>query len=253
MKNVNIRGVEIGAGMPKIAIAIVGATKREIISSAASLRGEPCDIVEWRADHFERALDIDASRDVLLALRETLGEMPILCTLRTAGEGGEVRVDDDDYKRMLIAAIDDGIADAIDVEIFSWKSSKEIVDRARERSMITVGSFHSFDSTPAKEIIEKKFFEIHAAGADIAKIAVMPKDSRDVITLLGAAASAHSIAPRPIVAISMGLGAISRVVGETIGSSITFGSAGRSSAPGQLAAKELKQVLETLHRSLEEF
>ena len=49
---------------------------------------------------------------------------------------------------------------------------------------------------------------------------------------------------------SMGaLGAVSRLSGEVFGSALTFGSAARASAPGQVEAGKLAQALELLSLS----
>jgi 3-dehydroquinate dehydratase-1 len=89
-------------------------------------------------------------------------------------------------------------------------------------------------------------------GADIPKIAVMPTCKKDVLTLLAATEEmATDYADRPIITMSMGgTGVISRLVGESMGSSMTFGAAAKASAPGQIGVKELDVVLETIHNSL---
>ena len=52
----------------------------------------------------------------------------------------------------------------------------------------------------------------------------------------------------PIITMSMaGMGVASRLVGETFGSAITYGTAGKSSAPGQVDVEKLAMVLEVLH------
>ena len=43
------------------------------------------------------------------------------------------------------------------------------------------------------------------------------------------------------------LGVISRLGGGVFGSAVTFGTAGRASAPGQTDAAELKRALELIH------
>ncbi|MNJ04023.1 3-dehydroquinate dehydratase [compost metagenome] len=47
-----------------------------------------------------------------------------------------------------------------------------------------------------------------------------------------------------------GYGVVSRLAGEIFGSALTFGAAHQPSAPGQVAAAELRKVLELLHGSL---
>lgn len=71
-------------------------------------------------------------------------------------------------------------------------------------------------------------------NADIPKIAVMPQNRKDVLTLLAATEEmATNYADRPIITMSMaGTGVISRLCGEVFGSSMTFGAAKKASAPG---------------------
>ena len=75
---------------------------------------------------------------------------------------------------------------------------------------------------------------------------------KDVLTLLAATEEMVSVhADRPIITMSMaGAGVISRLCGEVFGSSLTFGSVGKASAPGQVAAKELANVLKLIHESM---
>ena len=89
-------------------------------------------------------------------------------------------------------------------------------------------------------------------GADITKIAVMPQSKKDVLTLLAATEEMYrEHADRPMITMSMsGTGALSRLCGEVFGSAMTFGAAGKASAPGQMEVKELAQVLSLLHKSL---
>ena len=47
MRTVTVRNVEIGAGMPKICVPIVGETREEILSQARAIRALPADLVEW--------------------------------------------------------------------------------------------------------------------------------------------------------------------------------------------------------------
>lgn len=57
-------------------------------------------------------------------------------------------------------------------------------------------------------------------------------------------------ADRPLLTMSMGgTGTVSRLAGEIFGSCATFGTIGESSAPGQIPADELAQVLDVIHRS----
>ena len=59
----------------------------------------------------------------------------------------------------------------------------------------------------------------------------------------------HSSRPQPLVTMSMGdLGMVSRISGSLTGSAVTFGSAAEASAPGQLPAEALRNILELLEK-----
>ena len=104
MKTVKVRKIEIGSGVPKICVPIVGVTKDEIIAEAKTFDSIPVDVVEWRVDWFEGVFEFDKVEDVLKDLREALGETPILFTFRTSKEGGEKAIEAEPYKELNIAA-----------------------------------------------------------------------------------------------------------------------------------------------------
>ncbi|MCR5812135.1 MAG: type I 3-dehydroquinate dehydratase [Lachnospiraceae bacterium] len=250
---IEIRGVRIGEGIPKIIIPIVESTREEIIRKAESLADVRGDIVEWRADWFEEAMDPAAVDEVLRGLRGALGNTPLLFTFRTLREGGEKAIDPEDYAALNISVAKSGFADLIDVEIFTGDEIvREIIESAHEGGVKVVGSSHDFDRTPEKDEIVGRLRKMQRMGADIPKIAVMPQNRKDVLTLLLATEEMTAeYADHPIITMSMsGTGLISRLCGEVFGSSCTFGAVGKASAPGQMNAEDLDTVLELIHKSL---
>lgn len=253
MNTVKVRNIEIGAGIPKICVPIVGVTKEEIIAEAKTFDSIPVDVVEWRVDWFENVFEFDKVEDVLKDLREALGETPILFTFRTSKEGGEKAIEPEPYKELNIQAAKSGYVDLVDVEVFTGDEIvKEIVEKAHACGVKVVASNHDFDKTPEKDEIVKRLRKMQDLGADIPKIAVMPTCKRDVLTLLAATEEMYTeYADRPIITMSMaGTGVISRLCGEVFGSALTFGAAKKASAPGQMGVEDLKTVLELLHKSL---
>ena len=99
-KYVEVRGVKIGEGVPKICVPIVGKTKEEILAAARSFEDVALDVVEWRVDWFEGVFDFAQVEDVLKDLRPALGETPILFTFRTSKEGGEKAIEADAYAEL---------------------------------------------------------------------------------------------------------------------------------------------------------
>lgn len=247
---IEIRGIRIGEGIPRIIVPIVGQTKEEILSAAAALPDIRPDIVEWRADWYEDVSDFGKIREVLIGLRAALGNIPLLFTFRTLPEGGEKEMEAADYAGLLICVSRTGLADLVDVEAFMDEEAvRKIIDAAHAAGVRVVGSNHHFDRTPDKEEIVARLRRIQELGADIPKIAVMPKDTRDVLVLLDATREmAEKYADRPIITMSMGgTGLISRLCGEAFGSSCTFGAVGKASAPGQMDAADLGTILSLIH------
>ena len=252
-KYVEVRGVKIGEGVPKICVPIVGKTKEEILAAARSFEDVALDVVEWRVDWFEGVFDFAQVEDVLKDLRPALGETPILFTFRTSKEGGEKEISVNDYATLNIAAAQSGYVDLIDVEAFTGDEVvKTIINAAHEAGVKVIASNHDFFKTPEKEEIIRRLRMMQDFGADIPKMAVMPTCKQDVLTLLSATLEmSEKYADRPIITMSMaGTGVVSRLTGETFGSALTFGAASKASAPGQVGVHELKQVLDIIHSSL---
>ena len=253
MNTVKVRNIEIGAGKPKIIVPIVGVTHENIIDEAKAITELGADVVEWRADWFESVFDFPAVEAVLKDLREVLGETPILMTFRTSKEGGEKAIEDEAYAELNLSAARTGLVDLVDVEIFTGDDIvKKIIEGAHENGVKVVASNHDFHKTPAKADIIYRLRKMQDMGADIPKIAVMPQNKKDVLTLLEATEEMSSCyADRPIITMSMAeTGVISRLAGEAFGSSMTFGAAKKASAPGQMNVSELKTVLDALHRAM---
>ena len=253
MNTVKVRNTVIGEGMPKICVPIVGVTKEAILEEAKAITKLPADVVEWRIDWFENVFDFAKLEDVLKDLREVLGDMPILMTFRTSKEGGEKAIEDDVYADINIKAAQTGYVDMVDVEVFTGDEIvKKIIDGAHAAGVKVVASNHDFFKTPDKDDIVGRLRKMQDLGADIPKIAVMPQNKKDVLTLLAATEEmATEYADRPIITMSMaGTGIISRLAGEVFGSALTFGAAAKASAPGQMGVEDLKDVLTKLHNAL---
>ncbi|MEE1251039.1 MAG: type I 3-dehydroquinate dehydratase [Lachnospiraceae bacterium] len=254
MRNiVEVRGVKIGAGIPKICIPIVGKTKEEIFASANRAKEALCDVAEWRADWFDEVFDFAEVEMVLQKLRAILAEIPLLVTFRTKKEGGEKAISPEDYVIFNQKVIKTGYADLVDAEAFLADGVLEkIVSEAHSFDVKVIASNHDFFKTPQKEELLSRIKEMEARGADIAKIAVMPENKKDVFTLLAATECAAEEMPIPVITMSMGgIGLLSRLSGEIFGSALTFGTAGVSSAPGQMDAVELRRILTLIHTNSE--
>lgn len=253
MKTVLMKNVEFGVGTPKICLPIVGKSKEEIMEQALGIAQTSVDIVEWRMDWFEHVEDVQALKEVAKSLRDVFKDTPILATFRSKKEGGEKEVSNEKYIEINIEIAKSGFVDAIDVELFSGDHVvSTIVEQAHEVGVKVIMSNHDFDKTPSYDEIISRLRLMQEKQADIPKIAVMPNNTSDVLTLLQATNDMHTkYADRPIITMSMaGTGVISRLCGEVFGSCLTFGAYKKASAPGQMNVEELRMMLTTLHNSL---
>lgn len=249
MKFLAIRGCHIGEGRPKVILPIVEQTEAAILEKAAQFSTLKADCVEWRADWFNDVADPAALSRVLHGLREALGEMLLLVTFRTKAEGGEKALTPDEYDAFCAAVCASGCADLLDIEFFPNRARlPQLIAQAHAAGVAVVCSSHDFQKTPPKAELVDRMVQMQQAGADLPKLAVMPRTRTDVLTLLAATAEMADRHPEtPIITMSMGaLGAVSRLSGEAFGSAMTFANPGTASAPGQVPLDVVNKVLESL-------
>jgi 3-dehydroquinate dehydratase I len=251
MRTVPLRDVVLGQGGPKVIVPLVADRPERLLDEAAALAGHDVDVVEWRVDHLAGS---PGAADVLAACRAlvpALGGRPLLATFRTAAEGGARALDDGAYADLAVALAGSGLVDAIDLELARAQDETDrALAAARAAGVAVVMSNHDFAGTPARDEIVARLRRMQDRGADVCKIAVMPHDAGDVLTLLDATWTMRSrYADRPLVTMAMGdLGVASRIAGGVFGSAATFGTVGPSSAPGQVPVERLRQVLDLLGR-----
>jgi 3-dehydroquinate dehydratase I len=251
MQTVTLRAVTLGEGIPKICVPLVGRTIDALRQGAGALTPSDYDVVELRIDFLDEVDSPAAVRDAIAAVRDALpSTAPLLFTFRTLQEGGNRAIAADAYAALIALAVATGQVDAVDVEMFSDPTQlPRIVADAHAHGIKVVMSSHDFGKTPPRDEIIARLEAQQALGADVVKIAVMPRSARDVVTLIDATEAFTSGDARPpAITMSMGgLGAVSRLTGETFGSCLTFGAVGTASAPGQVAADQLRSVLRIVH------
>ena len=248
-----LKDVVLGEGRVKVIVPITGRTEEELVAQASELARHELDLVEWRVDFFERALDVDAVLAVGARVVEALAGKPVLFTFRTAGEGGLQAIGPDAYAALNIAVIESGLVDALDVEhFFDQEAADAVLRSAHAHGVAVVGSSHEFHGTPPADEIVGRLVAMQRRGCDIAKMAVMPADAGDVLTLLQATWTMASQHPEtPVITMAMaGQGLVSRLAAQVFGSCATFAMVGRPSAPGQVPVEELQPILALVDANL---
>lgn len=243
LKLVEIRGVTIGHGKPKIIVSLISSTRDRLQAEIEYLLQKKPDIWEWRLDFMETSEEAELI-ETLSLIRELTFPSPLLVTYRTVQEGGQGRIRSNAYANLLQLIAKSQLCDLVDVELFS-EDNKQLVASIHAEGVKVIVSNHDFEKTPPKEELIWRLREMQFINGDIGKLAVMPKRPHDVLCLLDAADQMKTLyADRPFIVMSMGdLGAISRLGGHHYGSSATFAAGSTPSAPGQLPVELMKQLL----------
>jgi 3-dehydroquinate dehydratase-1 len=250
---IEIGGKPLGAPGPAICTPLVGPTRDDVLAEIAAVVPKQPDIIEWRVDFFGAIGDTQAVVDTARALRAAAGGIPVLFTRRSATEGGErIALSEPAVVKLYEAVCAARCVEAIDYELSNASDDfRRLRAASREQGIAMIGSYHNFQSTPAADVLVAKFRDAQQRGADVGKVAVMPKEPPDVLTLLAATYEASRSLDIPLISMSMaGYGSVSRMVGAVFGSALTFAVGKSSSAPGQIPIEELRAVLATVRRAV---
>jgi len=233
----------------KTIVPITAKTKEQALAQAQVIANTAdADLAEFRIDLLSFASDTKQVIALGHELKKILGNKPMIATIRTKNEGGQLEISDADYGKTYQAYLKNPFMDWLDVEMFrDQKVVSDIVQKAHQKKVLVVMSNHDFQKTPSQDEIEKRLLKQDQMGADILKIAVMPKSKQDVFTLMNATLNVSQQTTKPLLTMSMGqLGTISRVATANMGGSYSFGMIGEASAPGQIDVTKLKQILKTV-------
>ncbi|WP_283583213.1 type I 3-dehydroquinate dehydratase [Limosilactobacillus difficilis] len=238
-----IKQLQLGAGLPKIAVPLTGRALPQLTAQLDAALNKQPDLIEWRVDYLQ-----DLSDDTLIKTGQSLHrrcqQIPLIATIRTKQEGGQFVGDDQYYQRLLQLLIANHCADIFDREV---KRQVDLQQNAKKAPLIF--SAHYFHNTPGTDGLKKLLGQMAQQGADILKLATMPHNSADVLRLLAVSNWAKEHFEQPIVTMAMGpLGTITRIAGAIFGSAITFATVQQSSAPGQLSIEQTRQGIQLLQK-----
>ncbi|MDO4624985.1 MAG: type I 3-dehydroquinate dehydratase [Enterococcus hirae] len=248
---VQVKGLNLGKGHPKICAPMIGDTREELLREAILAREAGADLVEWRIDYYEDVFQYEKVTETLVLIHEMLDGLPVLFTFRTIAEGGKRDITIRAYHELYLQMIRSGLVDMVDLELDKIESlEKELLAEIKQRNIPMIISNHNFKETPADPVLLYQLNMMEHLGADIGKIAVMPHNERDVLRLMELTRRAGAFVSMPLITMSVGqLGMISRLSGNLTGSVMTFGAltSEKASAPGQITVKELKSIIKLLN------
>ncbi len=209
------------------------------LSPAIARAGEVGDIIELRLDCLLEA-ELDSAKSVLDSVIGT-AETPIILTMRSGEQGGRVSLSLD-QRSQFWSSIGSTTENCLrDFELDLVQEYQRRADEQVDWSKV-ICSYHDFVGVPSD--LEQIYESMAATESRILKIAVQADDATDCIPVFHLLERGQSEG-REMIAIAMGpAGIMTRILGPSRGSFLTYGSLDDESAtaPGQLAARELREV-----------
>lgn len=236
--------------VPLICVPVTAKTKEELEEQLEVVVEKAPDLIEWRADFFEKLDDTELVIEAIYDIKEKTA-VPLLFTIRSEKEGGEAISLTEAEKVELISVIAEKTnIDFIDYEVKNDRAHVEKVrDMTKKNDVGLILSFHDFTKTPSENELLKIASLMEFYGADVAKLAVMPQEKDDVYRLLNATKTIDELLDIPVITMSMGkLGVMSRIIGWLYGSRLTFAVGVERSAPGQVPIEKLREAIEAVQQ-----
>ncbi|MHC1576768.1 MAG: type I 3-dehydroquinate dehydratase [Methanosarcinaceae archaeon] len=220
--------------------AIVASIDADPVTLATAAEAAGAEILELRLDLLG-VRTLDDARQIVSQLRQAT-HLPCIATNRLQNDGGQWTGTEEDRITLLTGIIP--LVDAVDIELSTNKDIRgKLVRNAREHNTTVIISSHDLSRTPSREQMKDILDDSFKAGADIAKLAVMPQCLQDVLNLLQVTLDSTG----SVSTISMGtMGSHTRIIAPCYGSVLTYGAVDRSVAPGQLRIDQLRQAMEMI-------
>lgn len=227
---------------PLIAGTLTGF--RPLAEQIKRARSSRINLIEVRLDTFP----LKAIPEAVSLLRQvrTRSRIPLIATLRCAREGGghlTKNMSNQERSQWLKASLPH--ASYVDVEIKDAALARTITQAARRKKVRVIHSLHDF--TPGLRLSSHAKFSAlsRKAGGDIFKVAVTPRDNNEVEEFLR---WGYQLPNPGKILIGMGrAGLMSRIIGFSFGSILTFGHLGTAAAPGQLSVRDLAQSIRDVY------
>ncbi|RBW70688.1 type I 3-dehydroquinate dehydratase [Bacillus taeanensis] len=238
---------------PYICTPLTGKNTEEIMRELTNILPKNPDLIEWRVDFYKEINDFNQVLVTAEKIAAQSSGLPLLFTIRSHKEGGEsIPLSEEERVELLSQVCQSEFVDIIDIELSSEpehiKHVREVSEKYGKKLIL---SYHNFECTPEKADLRKRLSMMESYGADIAKAAVMPKNQKDVLTLLEVTSKAKEELNIPLITMSMGdVGSLSRMLGWFYGSAVTFAVGEKSSAPGQIPIEDLRKVIELIKKPM---
>lgn len=245
-----MRRFDFTSSSPWLGVSITAATMQALMTQCEAIQQiklrHPL-LIEWRLDYWPvgQLNQLETLQRANRYLRASFPNQPLLLTLRTRAEGGQLALKAEDYWQQLqfiSAHLEDDLLDVMPAQL-PPNISRTTLWQLHSGSLVL--SHHNLQhSTYTDSVAAMHRLLAWARPSDVVKLAVAVHNDQEMLSLLNATlqVSAHT----PISLITMGMGEpgqVSRSVGSVFGSVLSFGAVGIASAPGQISLTKLDDLL----------
>ena len=226
---------------PKLCVPICVRRASEI-SDAFARAAEAADIIELRLDCLGDTEMGAATQNLLKYLDQT--DLPTILTLRPSDQGGHTSWNPQarcSFWSSLVELPENCFVD-LELDLIQMLAIEKVDKKLPTSGERVICSHHDFVEVPAD--LEEIYERMTASPARILKIAVQADDAIDCLPIFHLLQRAQREG-RAMIAIAMGpAGVMTRILGPSRGSFLTYGSLDDegTTAPGQVTAKELREV-----------
>lgn len=193
------------------------------------------EILELRMDYYIDYLDMDKILHLIKEIKNKI-DRKIIFTLRTKLEGGNLSLEDEEYFTVNKKILDSGLVEFLDIE-FSKKISEieRIIEIANKTNTKIILSKHIFNKKLSRDEILTIFEDMENFKPDLVKLAIDIGSEYYLDELILASIELKRNYSLNYILIGMGeMGKISRIIGESLGSYLTFVAFEETTAKGQI-------------------
>lgn len=229
----------------KRAVPIIIESKAQALLKLEEVLDKDFEILELRFDYYDAYLNIEKVKDIIKSIKDST-DREIIVTLRTKKEGGRASLSSKTYYYFNREIIISGLADYLDLE---YSSGLDLIDSlislARFSPTRIILSKHIFNRSLDHFQLEKIFLDMARSEGDIIKLAVDIESEKSLRELLILGNKLKEVGKFDYILLGMGkFGALSRIMGQTIGSYLTFLTVGHTTAIGQMALDDYNYIIE---------
>ena len=140
-----LKNLVLKKGRPVVCVPVTGSSDDEILSEIQLIKQTSAQMVEWRADFYEKLSDSKSLNKIIKKIFKELEGLPFIFTIRTKEEGGNANITKKEYLEANKLVCESNYADIIDVELnLGDELVLELINKAKDENVKVIVSKHDF-------------------------------------------------------------------------------------------------------------